>query len=215
MRKLTESRLVIASHNQGKIRELRDLLQPLAYDLLTAEDLDLPEPEETGLTFEANAELKALAAAKAAGMPAMSDDSGLAVDALDGAPGIYSARWAGPDKDFDMAMELVETALQKQGDRDRTARFVSVICLAWPDGHREFFRGEVKGTIVHPPRGDAGFGYDPIFQPDGYETTFGEMSADEKHGWTHGDSVALSHRARAFKLFAEQCLVMPTSKKQP
>lgn len=210
MRKLTQNKLIIASHNQGKIRELRDLLQPLGYDLLTADDLDLPEPEETGLTFEANAELKALAAAKAAALPAMSDDSGLAVDALDGAPGIYSARWAGPDRDFAMAMELVETALQKQGDGDRTARFVSVICLAWPDGHREFFRGEVEGMIVHPPRGDKGFGYDPIFQPDGYETTFGEMAADEKHGWTHGDSEALSHRARAFKLFAETCLVTPT-----
>jgi len=215
LRKLRQNRLVIASHNRGKIRELRDLLQPLGYDLLTAEDLDLPEPEETGLTFEANAELKALAAAKAAGMPAMSDDSGLAVDALDGAPGIYSARWAGPDKDFAMAMELVETALQKQGDGDRTARFVSVICLAWPDGHREFFRGEVKGTIVHPPRGNEGFGYDPIFQPDGYETTFGEMPANEKHGWKPGDSEALSHRARAFKRFAEQCLVMPASDQRP
>lgn len=209
MRKLNERRLVIASHNQGKIRELRDLLQPLGYELLTAGDLDLPEPEETGLTFEANAELKALAAAETAGIPAMSDDSGLAVDALDGAPGIYSARWGGPDRDFGLAMELVETALQKQGDGNRTARFVSVICLAWPDGHKEFFRGEVVGTIVHPPRGGQGFGYDPIFQPDGYETTFGEMAADEKHGWRHGDSKALSHRARAFKLFAEQCLVMP------
>ncbi|MCR9137048.1 MAG: RdgB/HAM1 family non-canonical purine NTP pyrophosphatase [Alphaproteobacteria bacterium] len=211
MRKLEQGPLVIASHNQGKIRELRDLLQPLGYDLKTAGELDLSEPEETGLTFEANAELKALAAAKAAGLPAMSDDSGLAVDALDGAPGIYSARWAGPDKDFDMAMSLVETALEKQDDGNRTARFVSVICVAWPDGHREFFRGEVAGTIVHPPRGDQGFGYDPIFQPEGYETTFGEMAAEEKHGWTHGDSVALSHRARAFKLFAEQCLVMPNS----
>lgn len=209
MRKLTQNRLVIASHNQGKIRELRDLLQPLGYELLTAGDLNLPEPEETGLTFEANAELKALAAAKGAELPALADDSGLAVDALDGAPGIYSARWGGPDRDFNLAMELVETALNKQGGGNRTARFISVICLAWPDGHTEFFRGEVVGQIVHPARGNQGFGYDPIFQPEGYETTFGEMSADQKHGWILGQSAALSHRARAFKLFAEQCLVSP------
>lgn len=207
MRKLEEPKLVIASHNQGKIRELRDLLDPLGYDLVTAGDLDLPEPEETGTTFEANAELKALASAKAAGMPALADDSGLAVDGLDGAPGIYSARWAGPQKDFGMAMELVEKALREQSPDNRAARFVSVICLAWPDGHTEFFRGEVEGTIVHPARGTQGFGYDPIFQPDGHERTFGEMSAEEKHGWTPGDAAALSHRARAFKLFAEQCLV--------
>ena len=207
MRKLEEPKLVIASHNQGKIRELRDLLDPLGYDLVTAGDLDLPEPEETGTTFEANAELKALASAKAAGMPALADDSGLAVDGLDGAPGIYSARWAGPQRDFGMAMELVEKALREQSPDNRKARFVSVICLAWPDGHTEFFRGEVEGTIVHPARGTQGFGYDPIFQPDGYERTFGEMSAEEKHGWTPGDAAALSHRARAFKLFAEQCLV--------
>ncbi len=206
MRKLEEPKLVIASHNQGKIRELRDLLDPLGYDLVTAGDLDLPEPEETGTTFEANAELKALASAKAAGIPALADDSGLAVDGLDGAPGIYSARWAGPQKDFGMAMELVEKALQEQSPDNRKARFVSVICLAWPDGHTEFFRGEVEGTIVHPARGTQGFGYDPIFQPDGHERTFGEMSAEEKHGWTPGDAAALSHRARAFKLFAEQCL---------
>jgi len=207
VRKLEEPKLVIASHNQGKIRELRDLLDPLGYDLVTAGDLDLPEPEETGTTFEANAELKALASAKAAGIPALADDSGLAVDGLDGAPGIYSARWAGPQKDFGMAMELVEKALREQSPDNRKARFVSVICLAWPDGHTEFFRGEVEGTIVHPARGTQGFGYDPIFQPDGHERTFGEMSAEEKHGWTPGDAAALSHRARAFKLFAEQCLV--------
>ncbi len=207
MRKLEEPKLVIASHNQGKIRELRDLLDPLGYDLVTAGDLDLPEPEETGTTFEANAELKALASAKAAGMPALADDSGLAVVGLDGAPGIYSARWAGPQKDFGMAMELVEKALREQSPDNRAARFVSVICLAWPDGHTEFFRGEVEGTIVHPARGTQGFGYDPIFQPDGHERTFGEMSAEEKHGWTPGEATALSHRARAFKLFAEQCLV--------
>jgi len=207
VRKLEEPKLVIASHNQGKIRELRDLLDPLGYDLVTAGDLDLPEPEETGTTFEANAELKAMASAKAAGMPALADDSGLAVDGLNGAPGIYSARWAGPQRDFGRAMELVEKALREQSPDNRAARFVSVICLAWPDGHTEFFRGEVEGTIVHPARGTQGFGYDPIFQPDGHECTFSEMSAEEKHGWTPGDAAALSHRARAFKLFTEQCLV--------
>ena len=212
MRKLTERRLVIASHNSGKIRELRALLDPLGYELLTAEDLHLPEPEETGLTFEDNAALKALAAAKAAGMPALADDSGLSVDALDGAPGIYSARWAGPAKDFGLAMDLVEKALAKQGDGNRAARFVSVICLAWPDGHTELFRGEVAGIIVASPRGDQGFGYDPIFQPDGYDRTFGEMDAGEKHGWERGQNSALSHRARAFKLFAEQCLVDDAAK---
>tara|TARA_R110000751_G_scaffold283742_4_gene387214 strand:- start:7122 stop:7766 length:645 start_codon:yes stop_codon:yes gene_type:complete len=206
VRKLTEKKLVIASHNQGKIRELRDLLGPYGYELVTAGELDLEEPEETGLTFEENAALKALASARSAGMPALSDDSGLAVDALDGAPGIYSARWAGPDKDFPMAMGLVHDALQKKRIDDGRGRFVSVICLAWPDGHVEYFRGEVEGAIVWPPRGDQGFGYDPIFQPDGYKTTFGEMSAEEKHGWKRGQDVALSHRARAFKLFTEQCL---------
>ena len=207
MRKLEEDWLVIASHNQGKIRELKGLLDPLGYNLVTAGDLHLPEPEEIGTTFEANAELKALASAKAAGMPALADDSGLAVDRLDGAPGIYSARLAGPQRDFDMAVELVEKALQEKSPDNRRARFVSVICLAWPDGHTEFFRGEVEGTIVRPARGTQGFGYDPIFQPDGHERTFGEMSAGEKHGWNRGDAAALSHRARAFKLFAEQCLV--------
>jgi XTP/dITP diphosphohydrolase len=207
LRQLTESRLVIASHNQGKIRELRDLLDPLGYRLVTAGDLDLPEPEETGLTFEDNAKLKALAAAQESGLPALSDDSGLSVDALDGAPGIYSARWAGPTRDFGLAMDLVEKALREEGNENRAARFVSVICLAWPDGHTEFFRGEVLGTIVSPARGNQGFGYDPVFQPEGFKTTFGEMSAEEKHGWKPGESAALSHRARAFKLFAEQCLV--------
>ncbi len=207
VRHLQQGRLVIASHNQGKIRELRDLLDPLGYDLVTAGDLDLPEPEETGTTFEENAELKALAAARGAGLPALADDSGLSVDGLDGAPGIYSARWAGPQKDFGLAMDLVEQGLRKQAEGDRRARFVSVICVAWPDDHTEIFRGEVAGSIVHPPRGDQGFGYDPIFQPDGHRRTFGEMNAEEKHGWKPGDAQALSHRARAFKLFAEQCLV--------
>ncbi|MEM9104322.1 MAG: RdgB/HAM1 family non-canonical purine NTP pyrophosphatase [Pseudomonadota bacterium] len=206
MRTLTEKKLVIASHNQGKVRELRDLLDPLGYELVTAGDLDLEEPEETGLTFEDNAKLKALAATQASGLPSLSDDSGLAVDALGGQPGIYSARWAGPEKDFDMAMERVQKELEAEGSGNRTARFVSVICMAWPDGHAELFRGEVEGIILWPPRGDQGFGYDPVFQPVGYDITFGEMSAEKKHGWHPGQAEALSHRARAFKLFFERCV---------
>ncbi|MEM6464638.1 MAG: RdgB/HAM1 family non-canonical purine NTP pyrophosphatase [Pseudomonadota bacterium] len=206
MRKLKENKLVIASHNQGKVRELRDLLDPVGYALVTAGELDLEEPEETGSTFEENASLKALAAARAAALPALADDSGLAVDALAGKPGIHSARWAGPGKDFDAAMVRVKEAMDGSGSDDRTARFVSVLCVAWPDGHTEFFRGEVEGKIVWPPRGDQGFGYDPIFQPDRFSSTFGEMSAERKHGWRHGAVEALSHRARAFKLFYEQCV---------
>ena len=206
MRQVEDKKLVIASHNQGKVRELRQLLDPLGYTLVTATDLSLEEPEETGLTFEENAELKARAAASASGLPSLSDDSGLAVDGLDGAPGIYSARWAGPQKDFGEAMRRVNEELEAKAPENRTARFVSVICLAWPDGHVEFFRGEVEGTLVWPPRGDQGFGYDPIFLPAGYDKTFGEMSAEQKHGWKPGQEAALSHRARAFKLFTEQCL---------
>lgn len=204
MRQLQQGRLVIASHNRGKIRELRDLLDPLGYELVTAGDLDLPEPEETGSTFEENAALKALSAARLSGLPALADDSGLSVDGLDGAPGIYSARWAGPQKDFALAMDLVEQGLRKQAGDNRRARFVSVICVAWPDDHTVFCRGEVTGDIVHPPRGDRGFGYDPIFRPDGHTRTFGEMEAEEKHGWNDGDP--LSHRARAFQQFVDQCL---------
>lgn len=206
MRQVEDKKLVIASHNQGKVRELRQLLDPLGYTLVTATDLSLEEPEETGLTFEENAELKARAAASASGLPSLSDDSGLAVDGLGGAPGIYSARWAGPRKDFGEAMRRVNEELEAKAPDNRTARFVSVICLAWPDGHVEFFRGEVEGTLVWPPRGDQGFGYDPIFLPAGHDKTFGEMSAEQKHGWKPGQEAALSHRARAFKLFAEQCL---------
>ena len=211
MRKLETKTIVVASHNAGKISEIRDLVGPLGFAAKSAADLAFDEPDETGTTFEENAAIKALASAKAAGIPALSDDSGLVVDALDGAPGVYTANWAErPDgsRDFAMAMQKVEDALadKEVGDGERTARFVSVLCLAWPDGHTEFFRGEVDGRLVWPPRGTKGFGYDPVFQPDGHERTFGEMSAEEKHGWKPGAAEALSHRARAFKRFVETCL---------
>ncbi|WP_321343619.1 RdgB/HAM1 family non-canonical purine NTP pyrophosphatase [Breoghania sp.] len=208
-RTLTPGRLVLASHNAGKLREIRALVEPFGMEVVSASELGLPEPEETGTTFEANSELKARAAAEASGFPALADDSGLSVDALGGDPGIYSARWAGPDKDFAKAMADVEEKLGEaaaKGNDDRTARFVCALCLAWPDGHVETFRGEIAGAMVWPPRGSQGFGYDPAFQPEGHARTFGEMSADEKHGWTSGDNNPLSHRARAFKLFADTCL---------
>ncbi|WP_421580032.1 RdgB/HAM1 family non-canonical purine NTP pyrophosphatase [Shinella sp. M31] len=212
MRKLDTKTIVVASHNAGKIREIEDLIGPFGFFAKSAAELKFDEPDETGTTFEENAAIKALASAKASGLPALSDDSGLAIDALDGAPGVYTANWAEKEdgtRDFAMAMEKVEKALADKGAseaKDRTARFVSVLCLAWPDGHTELFRGEVEGTVVWPPRGDKGFGYDPVFQPEGYATTFGEMSAEEKHGWKPGDATALSHRARAFKIFVETCL---------
>lgn len=212
MRKLEKGRLVVATHNKGKLREIDDLIAPFGFKTQSAGDLGLPEPDETGTTFEENAAIKALAAAKATGLPALSDDSGLAVDALGGAPGIYTANWAElPDgtRDFLFGMRKVEDALQEKGaltaDK-RGGRFVSVICLAWPDGHTDFYRGEVEGTIVWPPRGERGFGFDPIFLPDGHQRTFGEMEADEKHGWKPGSAEALSHRARAFRLFARDAL---------
>nr|WP_319391307.1 RdgB/HAM1 family non-canonical purine NTP pyrophosphatase [uncultured Cohaesibacter sp.] len=208
--KLTaDTPLVVASHNKGKIREIKDLLGHYGLSIKTATELELDEPEETGLTFEANAELKAMAAAKATGLPALADDSGFAVDALDGDPGIYSARWAGSDRDFAQAMRNVEEKLQALGattPEQRTCRFVAVLCLAWPDGETRFFRGEVEGLAVWPPRGEKGFGYDPMFQPEGHSITFGEMEPTQKHGWKPGDQTALSHRSRAFKLFADACL---------
>ena len=194
-------RLVVASHNQGKVREIGDLLSPFGIETLSAASLDLLEPEETGGDFAANAELKALAAAQASGLPALSDDSGLEVEALDGAPGIYSARWAGPDKDFSIAMEKVERALAEKGATgaaQRCANFTCALTLAWPDGRCDTFEGKVYGTLVWPPRGSKGFGYDPIFVAEGQDVTFGEMEPDEKH--------AISHRARAFELFAAACL---------
>jgi XTP/dITP diphosphohydrolase len=204
--------IVVASHNQGKVREILDLLGPFGFDVKSAAELGLPEPEETGTTFEANAELKARAAAAASGLPALADDSGLAVDAMGGAPGVHSARFAGPSKDFSVAMGKVEDALQQAGatrPEQRRAHFVSALSLAWPDGRVETFVGRVDGTLVWPPRGERGFGYDPMFLPDGYDKTFGEMSAQEKHGWRPGQLEALSHRARAFRLFAAECLGTP------
>lgn len=189
------NRLVVASHNPGKVREIKDLLAPFGVEVVSAGELNLPEPEETGTTFRANAELKALAAARASGVPALSDDSGLAVAALDGAPGIYSARWAGPEKDFLAAMKRVHRELD--GKDDRRACFICALCLAWPDGHCETFEGRVDGTLVWPPRGDKGFGYDPIFRPEGHAITFGEMEPARKH--------AMSHRARAFDQLVAHC----------
>ena len=200
-------RLVIATHNSGKLQEFHDLLRPFGVEVLSAGELDLPEPEETGSTFVENAEIKAAAAARAAGLPALADDSGLCVDALDGDPGLYSARWAGPDKDFSGAMARIERLLDDKGARSperRRAHFVAALVLAWPDGRRERVEGKVFGRIVRPPRGNQGFGYDPLFQPDGHERTFGEMTAEEKHGIPADGSEALSHRARAFQIMARR-----------
>ncbi|MGE0524456.1 MAG: RdgB/HAM1 family non-canonical purine NTP pyrophosphatase [Variibacter sp.] len=208
MHRIITGRLVIATHNAGKLREMRELLAPYGVEAVAAGDLGLPEPDETGTTFAANARIKAEAAAAASNLPAFADDSGLAVEALDGAPGIYSARWAGPAKDFAGAMAEVDRKLRATGDADRRAHFVSALCVAWPDGHREEFEGRIDGTLVWPPRGDKGFGYDPMFLPDGQSRTFGELSSEEKHGLPpHGQG--LSHRARAFIKLAEACLGRP------
>src|SRR5947207_1761166 len=187
-------KLVIASHNPGKIAEIEELLMPYGVTAIGASALGLTAPEETGATFEANAALKAHAAAKASALPSLADDSGLVVPALDGAPGIYSARWAGPTKDFRIAMERVQREL---GDKPRRAHFVAVLALAWSDGGEALFRGEVYGQLTWPPRGERGFGYDPIFVADGYDQTFGELDPDLKH--------KISHRARAFAKLVEAC----------
>ena len=190
-------KLVISSHNQGKVREIRALLAPLHIEVIGASELGLEEPEETGQTFIENAELKASLAAKMSNLPALSDDSGFAVAALGGAPGIYSARWAGADKNFSNAMERVSTALLASGSSSRTCEFICALTLAWPDGHCESFEGRISGEVVWPPRGDRGFGYDPIFTPLGHSQTFGEMDPAEKH--------AMSHRAIAFNQLLEAC----------
>jgi XTP/dITP diphosphohydrolase len=189
-------RLVAATHNPGKLREIRELMKPHGVEVVSAAELGLDEPDETGATFRDNAALKAQAAARASGMGAIADDSGLCVDALGGAPGIYSARWAGGSKDSSAAMARVEREIKELGAPPPwRASFVSVLALAWPDGAVETFEGRVDGTLVFPPRGTAGFGYDPIFRPDGHDRTFGEMGPEEKHGMPADGSLALSHRA--------------------
>ena len=194
----TDERLVIASHNQGKLVEIRQLVEPLGYSVAGADELGLDEPEETGKTFTENAVLKARLAAEAAQMPALADDSGLEVTALGGSPGIYSARWAGPDRDFSVAMQRVSEALLMVESLDRSCRFVCALALAWPDGHHESFVGTVEGHVLWPPRGDKGFGYDPMFQPVGHELSFAEMEPEAKH--------AMSHRAKAFSQLLNACL---------
>jgi XTP/dITP diphosphohydrolase len=198
-------RLVIATHNPGKLAEMRDLIAPYGIDVVSAGKLGLAEPEETGSSFRENARIKARAAAERSGLAAFADDSGLVVDALDGAPGIHSARWAGPSKDFAAAMQTIEERLRVSGSPDRRAHFVSALCVAWPDGHIVEVEARVDGTLVWPPRGELGFGYDPMFLPDGHNRTFGEMPSEEKHGLPPRGK-GLSHRARAFLKLAEVCL---------
>lgn len=208
MRLIPERRIVVATHNAGKLDEIAGLMAPFGFEARSAGELGLSVPEETGSTFEENARIKALAAAEATGLPALADDSGLCVDALGGAPGVHTADWATlPDgtRDFRAAMEKLESALREKGalaDEQRRGRFVAVLCLCFPDGESEYYRGEVEGRLVWPPRGTLGFGYDPVFLPDGHSRTFGEMPAEQKHGWKPGDAEALSHRARAFQAFA-------------
>ncbi len=189
--RLVPGRLLAATHNKGKVSELKDLFEPYGFQVVSALELGLDEPEETETTFAGNALLKARAAMRATGLPALSDDSGLAVTALGGEPGIYSARWAGEPRDFYRAMERVEEALKASGSQDRSAKFVCALAVAWPDGQEAVFEGEVHGTLVWPPRGTKGFGYDPVFVADGEAITFGEMDPDRKH--------AMSHRADAVK----------------
>lgn len=209
MRRLETRRIVVASHNRGKLEEIAALIGPHGFEAKSAADYGLPEPAETGTTFEENAYIKAFAAAAATGLPALSDDSGLSIDALGGRPGVHTADWAekpdGSGRDFAMAMEKAETALREAGalaPAQRGGRFVSVLCLCWPDGHAEYFRGESEGTLVWPPRGTKGHGYDPVFQPAGHDRTFGEMDAAEKNGL----GAPLSHRARSFAKFEEAML---------
>ena len=202
-------KVVIATHNSGKLREMRELLAPYGIEAVSAGELHLAEPDETGLTFIANAYIKAKAACDASGLPAFSDDSGLCVEALNGDPGIYSARWAGPEKDFSAAMAKIEAELAKKEAKEpsqRRAHFISALSIVWPDGEQIEVEGRVDGTLVWPPRGDAGFGYDPMFLPDGHSRTFGEMTSIEKHGLPPL-GLGLSHRARAFTMLAKLCLV--------
>jgi XTP/dITP diphosphohydrolase len=198
VRKLSGTRLVVASHNPGKVREIADLIAPWKLQAISVGELGLPEPDETEPTFIGNALLKARAAAHGAQLPALADDSGLCVEALDGAPGIYSARWAGPTKDFSLAMEDVNRRMQASGRSSRAAWYICALAIAWPDGVEASFEGRIDGELVWPPRGTRGFGYDPMFVPEGHSLTFGEMEPGAKH--------AMSHRARAFRQFVEACL---------
>ncbi len=210
--RLLTGKVVIATHNQGKLREMRELLAPYGIELVSAGELGLPEPVEDGHMFAENAAIKAVAAAKASGLPALADDSGVCIDALDGAPGLFSANWAGPGKDFAPALARVQAELAKRGattPEQRKAHFVSALVIAWPDGHQELFEGRVFGEIVEAPRGTSGFGYDPIFQPAGHARTFGEMTSEQKHGIPQDGSPGLSHRARAFHVLAAACLRKP------
>jgi XTP/dITP diphosphohydrolase len=204
-RRFTGTRLVLATHNPGKLAELEALLAPMDVAVTSSHALRLPEPEETGATFAANASLKAQAAAAASGLPALADDSGLEVFALDGTPGVHSARWAGPERDFGRAMARVRAGLIERFGTferaDRRAAFVAALCLAWPDGHEELVEGRVEGLLVDPPRGTGGFGYDPMFVPEGREQTFAEMTAADKH--------ELSHRARALRQLRARCFGAP------
>jgi Xanthosine triphosphate pyrophosphatase len=198
-------RLVLATHNAGKLKEFQELFEPYGLDLVSAGELGLPEPEETGTTFAENARIKAHAAAQASGMLALSDDSGLCVDALNGDPGVYTADWAGVPRDFNHAMKRVEDALQAANATEpsrRRATFNATLCLAHPDGRDVIYHGVCPGTLVWPPRGDRGHGYDPMFMPDGYDITFGQMPAEMKHSWSPGQQ-GLSHRARSFAKFVE------------
>ena len=210
--RLLSGKVVIATHNAGKLREMRELLAPYGVALVSAGELGLPEPDETGHMFAENAGIKAHAAAKASGLPALADDSGICIAALDGAPGLFSANWAGPGKDFAPALSRVQRELAKRGatsPEKRRAHFVSALVIAWPDGHEELFEGRVFGTVTEAPRGAGGFGYDPIFLPDGHAKTFGEMTSQEKHGIPADGSPGLSHRARAFHDLAAACLRLP------
>lgn len=202
------TRFVLASHNKGKLREFEELFESFDFEIISAADLDLPEPDETGTSFAENARIKAHAAASASGLLALSDDSGLCVDALNGDPGVYTANWAGPGRDFSVGMRRVEDALQAAGastPAQRRGSFNATLCLAHPDGRDALFEGAVTGTLVWPPRGDIGFGFDPVFMPDGFDITFGQMPSDVKHSWSPGH-VGLSHRARAFARLVEDAI---------
>ena len=201
-------RLVLASHNAGKLREFQELFAPFGLVLMSAGELGLPEPEETGTTFAQNARIKAHASAQGSGLVALADDSGLCVDTLGGKPGVYTANWAGPDRDFSVGMRRVEDALQAAGaatPAERRGSFNATLCLAHPDGRDALFEGRVEGTLVWPPRGTLGFGFDPVFMPDGFDITFGEMPSEDKHSWSHG-KIGLSHRAKAFAKLVEAAI---------